>query len=95
MFGLGTPELLLFVVIFIGIPLIIAVIRAFQNKELRTLVFAVTFVEIFGFVICITIILIPVGILLILNAQHVMVHIKTEKNTRETNILLQKLLDKK
>lgn len=85
MFGFGTPEILFLMALFIILPTIKGFMAASKNIEFKVLVFTVAFVETFGFVICITIILIPLGMLLVLVAQNIKVNIQTEKNTRIQN----------
>jgi len=95
MFGLGTPEILLLFGIFVLVPIIRGLIESAKAKKFKLLVFSLTFTETFGFILCISIIGIPLGILLIMQAQKEKVNIEIEKNTSQTNEILNSMLNKK
>ena len=87
MFGLGIQELVILAILLIIIPLIIGIVSAVQTKESKVLFFSAAYTETLGFIFCISIILMPVGVLLVLFAESVKVQYKTEKNTRDINKL--------
>ena len=50
-------------------------------------------VEWFGWMLCVTLVGIPLGLALVLNAQCAQLAIRTEKNTREARDLLRQMTD--
>lgn len=60
-----------------------------RHKTLHALA---KFTEIAGWLICITIAFIPIGLLLVVAAQSILVNVEVENNTRRTNALLEEIL---
>lgn len=83
------PAIIIFIIVFL-IPLVKAFDASKKADKFKSLVFVITFYEWLGWIICITIIGIPVGLSLVLAAQSIRVLIEIEKNTSETRNLLKK-----
>ena len=83
--NLGSLPIILFIIIILLIPFIKAFQAAKEAKKLKTLVFVTTFYEWMGWIICCTIIGIPIGLGLVLLAQVVRLLIEIEKNTSKTS----------
>ncbi len=73
------------------VPFFKAYIASKSTERLKTLVFITTFYEWLGWIICITIIGIPIGFGLVLSAQTVRLLINIEDNTRQATKLLQSI----
>jgi len=80
--------------VLIGIISVIPIYKAFtaskQAEKFKILVFVITFYEWVGWILCITIVGIPIGLGLVLISQYIRLTIEIENNTRKTNELLEK-----
>ncbi|GEM_PF-3573950 len=84
-------RLYLLVIVIAGfiIPVVKAYHAAQQASEFKTLVFITTFYEWIGWVLCFTIVGIPIGLGFVLASQLSRVFIKIEDNTHQALKLLQ------
>lgn len=64
------------------IPLVRAVAAAKAAPKYKTYVFVITYIEVFGWIVCVTIIGIPLGLILVLGSQAARVLLDIEANTR-------------
>jgi len=86
-FGEFFPFIILLIV-FLVVPIVKAYHAAKQADKFKTLVFITTFYEWLGWIICFTIIGIPIGLGLVLIAQLSRVFIQIEANTNQSLNLL-------
>lgn len=91
MFGIGLPELIILFFIANIIALILAIIKGSKAEKFKTLIFAMSFYEYLGWIICISLIGIPIGLTMVLTAQCVRLFIEIEKNTAGSKKLLEEL----
>ncbi|MBC2719703.1 MAG: hypothetical protein HGJ96_08955 [Desulfobacteraceae bacterium] len=85
-FGAFVPLIILLIILLI--PVIKAYNAAKEAEKFKTLVFVTTFYEYLGWILCFTIIGIPIGLVLVLASQLSNVLIKIEANTSGTLTLL-------
>jgi len=72
------------VLLLVVFPIVKAYLAAKEAVKFKALVFVTTFFEWVGWIICITIIGLPIGLAFVLAAQSARVLIEIEKNTAET-----------
>jgi hypothetical protein len=86
--GIIPPGLVFILLIILLIPFLMAIKAAKQAEKFKTLVFIVVFYEWLGWILCFSIIGIPIGIGLVLLSQLSRVFIQIEENTSQTLKLL-------
>lgn len=82
---------LLIIIVIMLIPIFKAYNAAKSAQKFKTLIFVSTFIEWFGWILCITIIGIPIGLGLVLSSQAAGVLIQIENNTGQATELLKSL----
>ncbi len=85
------PALMIFLIIFL-LPIVKSYLATKEAVKFKALVFVTTFFEWVGWIICITIIGLPIGLAFVLAAQSARVLIEIEKNTAETRNLVKQSL---
>jgi hypothetical protein len=85
----GGPFLLVLLLIILIVPVVKAYNAAKQAEKFKTLVFILTFYEWLGWILCFTIIGIPIGLGFVLASQLSRVFIQIEANTHQTLKIMQ------